>query len=476
MKILDIVAEGLFSPLTQRIQKFLISKGYDLGPTGADGINGPFTRAAIKKYTADTSGVSFGDNEPNKDSPGKDATTISKDTTSKDTTSKDTASSSSEIMPTKGRISGPYGRMVTGPKGNKIPHPGVDIAAPTGTPVVATNDGKIAFAGMLGSAGNTVELVTTTGVKHKFMHLSKILVKKGDEVKKGDRVGDIGSTGFSTGPHLHWEKYASGRQLDPLAEGEKKGLYYYVNKRKKAGTSRPASHPKAPTAQAWKDAAKTAKKEDVAEGGAIDMMALAKRAKALLDKGMSEQQAQAELVKQGIPARLAAQAVQMAQMQETVADQLTLESPISATDDPMDPMIHSHNKANPMTLKGRILQTRKQLQELAQMAESDDLGMWLQITKLAKGGMFMGLEQNLEQVRHGLEELAAKRKRGGIQSRGIEKFDEEASASTTNSGNFQIGAVYKNTKGKTPKNKDGTAKNALDMKANLLTGGSIAKR
>lgn len=50
-----------------------------------------------------------------------------------------------------------------------------------------------------------------------------------------------------------------------LTESEKKGLYYYVNKRKKAGTSRPASHPKAPTAQAWKDAAKTAKKEDVAE-------------------------------------------------------------------------------------------------------------------------------------------------------------------------------------------------------------------
>ncbi len=215
-------------------------------------------------------------------------------------------------------------------------------------------------------------------------------------------------------------------------------------------------------------------KWDMAEG--MDMMALAKRAKALMAQGMSEQQTQDKLVKEGIPARLAAQAVQMAQMQETVADQLTLEAPIASTDDPMDPVIHGHEKANPMTLKGRILQTRKQLQELAQMAESNDLGTWMQITKLAKGGMFMGLEQNLEQVRHGLEELAAKRKRGGIQSRGIEKFDEEASASTTNSGNFQIGAVYKNKPGKTPKNKDGTAKNALDLKANLLTGGSIAKR
>jgi hypothetical protein len=293
-------------------------------------------------------------------------------------------------------------------------------------------------------------------------------------------------------------------------------------------------------------------KKKVNEGGVIDMMELAKRAKALLAQGMSEQQAQDKLVKEGIPARLAAQAVQMAQMQETVADQLTDgftqahadakrakqeklsaekyekslagqyklpcqpmdsyvvdstnkpivrcanpdhsievsvalnqyiskakridETPIAATDDPMDPMIHSHEKANPMTLKGRILQTRRQLQELAKMAESDDLAIWVQITKLAKGGMFMGLEQNLEQVRHGLEELAAKRKKGGVQSRGIEKFNEDPSAGTTNSGNMQVGAIYKNKAGKTPKNKDGTAKNALDMKANLLTGGSIAKR
>jgi hypothetical protein len=215
---------------------------------------------------------------------------------------------------------------------------------------------------------------------------------------------------------------------------------------------------------------------DIVNEGVINMMELAKKAKALLDQGMSEQQAQSQLVKEGIPPRLAAQAVQMAQMQETVADQLTLEAPIAATDDPMDPMIHSHNKANTMSLKGRILQTRKQLQELAQMAQSDDLAQWHQICKLAKGGMFMGLEQNLEQVRHGLEELAAKRKKGGVASRGIEKFDETGDPGGITAGMVSIGPAYKNKAGKTPKNKDGTAKNALDMKANLLTGGSIAKR
>jgi hypothetical protein len=210
--------------------------------------------------------------------------------------------------------------------------------------------------------------------------------------------------------------------------------------------------------------------------GVINMMELAKKAKALLDQGMSEQQAQAQLVKDGIPARLAAQAVQMAQMQETVADQLTLEAPIANTDDPMNPTIHGHEKANPMSLKGRILQARNQLQELAQLAESDDLATWVKITKLAKGGMFMGLEQNLEQIRHGLEELAAKRRKGGSQSRGIEKFDEEATAGSTRAAQVSVGAVYKNKSAKQAKNKDGTVKNALDMKGgNLLTGGSLKR-
>jgi hypothetical protein len=79
-----------------------------------------------------------------------------------------------------------------------------------------------------------------------------------------------------------------------------------------------------------------------------------------------------------------------------------------------------------MSLKGRIVQARNQLKELAQLAESDDLIAWEKITRLAKGGMFMGLEQNLEQIRHGIEELAAKRKKGGVQSRGIDRNIGEA--------------------------------------------------
>lgn len=98
-----------------------------------------------------------------------------------------------------------------------------------------------------------------------------------------------------------------------------------------------------------------------------------------------------------------------------------LETPIDMTGDPNDPVVYGHEKANPMSLKGRIVQARNQLKELAQLAESDDLIAWEKITRLAKGGMFMGLEQNLEQIRHGIEQLAAKRKQGGVASRGIDK-------------------------------------------------------
>ena len=94
---------------------------------------------------------------------------------------------------------------------------------------------------------------------------------------------------------------------------------------------------------------------------------------------------------------------------------------VEMTGDANDPVVYGHEKANPMSLKGRIQQARAQLKELAQMAESNDLVTWEQITKLHQGGMFMGLAQNLEQIRHGIEELAAKRSKGGVSSRGIDK-------------------------------------------------------
>lgn len=137
-----------------------------------------------------------------------------------------------------------------------------------------------------------------------------------------------------------------------------------------------------------------------------------KRAKELFAKGLDEQQVRAQLLKEGCPLQQVDVYVQAGQLEET---------PIEMTGDPNDPHVYGHQKANPMSLKGRIQQARKQLKELANMAESNDLVVWEKICQLSKGGMFMGLEQNIEQVRHGIEQLAAKRKQGGVASRGIDK-------------------------------------------------------
>ena len=98
------------------------------------------------------------------------------------------------------------------------------------------------------------------------------------------------------------------------------------------------------------------------------------------------------------------------------------EAPIEMDrDEPNNPMIYGHDMGNPAKLKYRISQARNQLKELAAMAESDDLVTWERICRLSQGGMFMGLQQNIEQIKHGIEELAKVRKRGGVKSRGIEK-------------------------------------------------------
>lgn len=199
--------EGIFEPAVKQIQQFLISKGYDLGAKQDDGIMGPKTREAIQLY------LSKEPPEPSNTVPTQTATVP---TSSANISEPPT--SSGDIIPTKGPITGPYGRTVTGPKGNKIPHPGVDIGAPAGTPVVAPEDGTIKYAGWGNTAGNLVELVTADGTKHRFMHLSKITTTTGATVKKGQQIGNVGNTGFSKGAHLHWEKYASGKQVNPIAE------------------------------------------------------------------------------------------------------------------------------------------------------------------------------------------------------------------------------------------------------------------
>ncbi|HEX8283302.1 MAG TPA: M23 family metallopeptidase [Pyrinomonadaceae bacterium] len=84
-------------------------------------------------------------------------------------------------------------------------HPGQDIAAPRGTPVLAPAEGKVVEAGWKNGYGQTVVIDHANGLTTRYGHLSKIEVVSGQEVKRGDQLGQVGSTGRSTGPHLHYE-------------------------------------------------------------------------------------------------------------------------------------------------------------------------------------------------------------------------------------------------------------------------------
>ncbi|PIT81685.1 peptidase M23 [Limnohabitans sp. 15K] len=94
-------------------------------------------------------------------------------------------------------------------------HLGVDYAAPTGTPAQTVGDGVVEFAGVQGGYGNTV--IVRHGNNHStvYAHLSRIQVRKGQSVQKGQTIGAVGSTGWSTGPHLHFEFRVNGTHVDP---------------------------------------------------------------------------------------------------------------------------------------------------------------------------------------------------------------------------------------------------------------------
>ncbi len=95
-------------------------------------------------------------------------------------------------------------------------HAGVDLAGPTGSPVYATADGVVAHAGWLGGYGNLVKIEHGKALETRYGHLSKILVRPGTPVKRGQLIALLGSTGRSTGPHLHYEVRVDGRAVNPL--------------------------------------------------------------------------------------------------------------------------------------------------------------------------------------------------------------------------------------------------------------------
>lgn len=109
------------------------------------------------------------------------------------------------IQPVSGKITTEFG-MARYTNGATTPsrHSGIDIAAPKGTPVPASNNGKVIFAGYLKLTGNTVIIEHGFGLKSWYYHMDSLNTETGTIVKQGDIIGKVGSTGFSTGPHLHY--------------------------------------------------------------------------------------------------------------------------------------------------------------------------------------------------------------------------------------------------------------------------------
>jgi murein DD-endopeptidase MepM/ murein hydrolase activator NlpD len=95
-------------------------------------------------------------------------------------------------------------------------HKGQDIAAPSGTPVIATADGNVIIAGWLKGYGNVVYIDHGNGISTRYGHLSRIDVALGQPIKRGEQLGLVGSTGRSTGPHLHYEVRIDGQPTSPL--------------------------------------------------------------------------------------------------------------------------------------------------------------------------------------------------------------------------------------------------------------------
>jgi murein DD-endopeptidase MepM/ murein hydrolase activator NlpD len=102
-------------------------------------------------------------------------------------------------------------------KTSRSTHAGVDIAAPSGTPARASNAGRVVLAAKLYLSGNTVIVDHGLGVFSYYCHFSKLLVKRGDLVRKGDQMALVGSTGRSTGPHLHWSLRLLDSRIDPFS-------------------------------------------------------------------------------------------------------------------------------------------------------------------------------------------------------------------------------------------------------------------
>jgi murein DD-endopeptidase MepM/ murein hydrolase activator NlpD len=119
------------------------------------------------------------------------------------------------IWPTSGYVTSGYGNRTSPFTGREQFHAGLDIAADFGTTVVAPARGRVVFSGMNGPFGRMIEIDHGYGLRTHFAHLASAAVKQGQTVERGTPIGEVGSTGRSTGPHLHYGVEVNGRTVDP---------------------------------------------------------------------------------------------------------------------------------------------------------------------------------------------------------------------------------------------------------------------
>lgn len=120
------------------------------------------------------------------------------------------------ILPADGRISSAFSHSRLHPILDVArPHKGVDVTARHGTPIVATAAGRVTLVGRQGSYGNMVELDHGFGVRTRYAHASKLLVRRGQRVQRGETIAEVGTSGLSVSPHVHYEVWVNGRPIDP---------------------------------------------------------------------------------------------------------------------------------------------------------------------------------------------------------------------------------------------------------------------
>jgi murein DD-endopeptidase MepM/ murein hydrolase activator NlpD len=120
------------------------------------------------------------------------------------------------VWPVRGAVSSGYGLRSDPFNGSSSVHEGIDISTNRGEPVLATADGTVLLSGWAGEYGRAIEIVHNDRYITLFGHLQETLVKEGQVVRRGDRVGLVGSSGRSTAPHLHYEVRVDGRPVNPL--------------------------------------------------------------------------------------------------------------------------------------------------------------------------------------------------------------------------------------------------------------------